>query len=300
MSADTSVPTLPRPAVVGGLLVGVVAVSSAAVLIRLADAPALAIAFWRTLGGTVALAPLAWGAARRQPPPRRLWSRMVASGVLLALHFALWIGSLSYTTVASSVTLVTMSPLFVAFGAARFLGEAPSRRTWLGMATTMVGAVVIGLGDLVDIELGVRALIGDLMALGGAVAVAGYLLIGRSARRQVPTSVYASVVYGTAALVLAAASLLAGAALGGYPAGTWLALLGLVVGPQLLGHTVFNALLSTVTATLVSIVVLSEPVGATLLAWLALGETPAALFWVGAPLILAGVAIATTREVPEL
>lgn len=290
-----AVAQLPRPAVLGGLVLGVAAVSSAAVLIRLADAHPLAISFWRCFGGAAALAPFALRARRGAPALDRSQRRqIVGAGLFLALHFALWIGSLELTTVASSVTLVTMSPIFVGIGSAWFLGETPRRRTWIGMAVTIVGAIVIGAADLADISLGPRALLGDAMAFGGAVAVTGYLLAGRAARRRLPLTVYAAGVYGVGAVVLLPVCLVAGADLWNYDTGTWLALAGLIVGPQLLGHTVFNGLLSTVTATVVSIVVLAEPVGATVLAWLVLDELPTTLFWVGAPLILVGVAYATT------
>lgn len=289
--------TGPPAGVVGGLALAVLAVSSAAVLIRVADAPALSVAFWRCLGGAVALAPLALRQRLGRTPLDAAQRRqIVGSGLLLALHFALWIASLSLTTVASSVTLVTMSPLFVGLGAGVFLDEPPGRRVWAGMGLTVAGAVVIGAGDATGVDLGTRALLGDAMAFGGALAVAGYLLVGRAARRRLPTTLYAGPVYGVAAATLAVAALATGAPLTGYDGTTWLALLGLVVGPQLLGHTVLNALLSRVTATVVSVVVLAEPVAATLLAWLLLAELPTALFWVGAPLILAGVAVTTARR----
>lgn len=292
-----AMPPLSRGAVIGGLIVGVAAVSASAVLIRLADAPPLAIAFWRCAGGAVVLAPFALRARRGAPPLDRVQRRqLVGAGVLLAAHFALWIWSLELTTVASSVTLVTMSPVFVGLGAGLFLGEAPTRRTWIGMAVTIAGALVIGAADWASVDLGASALLGDALAFGGAVAVAGYLLAGRAARRRLPVSVYAGAVYGVAAVVLLLASLVAGSDLAGFDRGTWLAILALIVGPQLLGHTVFNALLSTVTATVVAIVVLAEPVGATFLAWLVLDELPSALYWLGAPIVLAGVAYATARR----
>ncbi len=280
------------------ILTGIVAISFAAILVRVAEAPALALAFWRSFGGAVALAPFALRAGRRGTVLGRGDLRLLAaSGLFLGLHFALWIGSLSFTTVASSVTLVTASPIFVALGAAWFLGERSGRRTWIGMAVTITGAVVIGAGDLTGLAFGPRALLGDAMALAGAVAVSGYLLIGRSVRRrEIPNAVYASIVYATGAGALLVACVVTGTPLGGYPAATWLAIAGLVAGPQLLGHTVFNAVLRYVSATVVAIVVLAEPVGATLLAWLLLAEVPATLFWIGGPLILAGVLVATGRR----
>lgn len=304
--------TYSRPVVIGGMLVGVAAVGTAAILIRLAigadagiatasagHAPPLAVAFWRTVGGALALAPFAARERRRSggplPPIRR--RQLAASGFSLALHFALWLGSLALTTVASSVTLVTMSPIFVALGARRFLDERTPRRTWIGMTITIVGAVLIGVADASAVDLGPRALLGDVLAFGGAVAITGYLLIGRVARRDVGAATYAATVYTWAAIVLLPVCLLTGTRLTGYSAATWLAVLGVVVGPQLLGHTVFNALLSTVPPTIVSTAVVTEPLVSTLLAWFVLSELPAPLFWLGAPFVLAGVVVATWRRV---
>lgn len=303
MTPDPAVqPPVParRGAVVLGLLVGVLAVSSSAILIRIADAPPLALAFWRCAGGAVALAPFAVRARRRGAGRldgvQRL--RLAGSGILLALHFGLWITSLSYTTVASSATLVATSPLFVGIGSALFLAEPPTRRTWTGMALAMTGAVGVGVVDLSASDLGRPGLLGDVMAVGGAVMMAGYLLIGRAARRQLALPVYAAGAYGIAAVVLLAGALAARVPLGGYDAATWLAVAALVAGPQLLGHTVFNWLLSRVAATVVAICVLAEPVGATVLAWVVLAELPDPWFWAAAPFVLAGVWLAVTRGPP--
>lgn len=302
---------LPRPADLLGLLIGAIAVSTSAILARVAmgedpgvttaasgAAPALAVAFWRTALGALALAPPALRARRRQPAPLSATRRrqLVGSGLSLALHFALFQGALALTTVASAVTLVTMSPVFVALGGWWFLRERTQRRTVVGMALTIVGAVVIGVGDAAAIDLGPQALLGDAMAFGGAVAITGYLLVGRVARRDVPATLYSCSVYAWAAAALLVVCLVLRVPLTGYAPTTWLAILGIVAGPQLLGHTVFNTLLSSVPATVVSIVVLSEPVGAGLLAWLLLDELPSGLFALGAPLVLAGVAIATARR----
>jgi drug/metabolite transporter (DMT)-like permease len=302
---------LPRPAVIAGLIVGAIAVSTSAILARVAmgddpavaaaqtgSAPALGVAFWRTALGALALAPLAIRAQRRSATrltPQR-HRQLAFSGVVLGLHFALFQGALALTTVASAVTLVTMSPIFVALGGWWWLREPTDRRTWLGMGVTILGAVTIGLADLTSVDLGPQALLGDAMAFGGALAVTGYLLVGRLARRDVPGATYSAIVFGWAAITLLPLCLLTSAPLGGYRPMVWLAIGGIVIGPQLLGHTVFNALLSTVPATVVSIVVLSEPVGAGVLAWLLLDETPAGWFLLGAPLVLLGVAIATVRR----
>jgi drug/metabolite transporter (DMT)-like permease len=278
------------------MAVGIAAISTAPILVRAAALPALALAFWRCLAGALLLAPFALRGSRvRLERPER--ALLLGAGAFLAVHFALFNASLSFTSVASSATLVSCAPLFVGLGA-RLLGEPPTRRAWLGIALAIAGAVLIGLGDVGGGPAGdARApLLGDLLAFAGAAAMAGYLLLGRAARRRLPVSTYAASVYGVAAAMLLPACLLTGAQLGSYPAGSWLALAAIVAGPQLLGHTVFNGLLASVSASVVAVAILTEPVGATALAWLLFGELPAATFWVGAPLVLAGVWLAATRQ----
>lgn len=305
---------LSRPAVILALLVGMAAVSTAAILARSAmgatpgivtagegAAPALAIAFWRTTLGSLALAPAAWRAQRRaaRPLTRPRQQQLTLAGFALALHFALFQGALTLTSVASTVTLTTMSPLFVALGGWWLLGERTSRRAWIGIAVTVVGALVIGVGDATGASFGARALLGDAMALGAAMGGSAYLLAGRAARRDTATSTYAAIVYAWAGVLLLPLCLVTGTSLTGFDTTTWLAIVGIVVGPQLLGHTVFNLLLSTLPATTVSIAILAEPVGAGLLAWLLLGELPAPLFAVGAPLVLLGVLLVIRRSTEE-
>lgn len=277
----------------GALVVAVVAVSSAAILVRVADAPALAVALWRTGLGAVALAPFALR-TRVLPRGRQRWLLM-ASGSLLAMHFALWFTALDLTTVAASSVLVAMSPLVVGAGSALLLHEPPSRSTWAGLWLAMAGAVVVAGADL-DGVAGTRALIGDGLAFAAAVAAAGYLLLGRHARRTLPVSVYATWTYGTAAVLLLVVCLVTGTdtGVGGtYDTTTWLAITGLVVGPQLLGHTVLNLVMARVAATVVAVAIIAEPIGASALAALLLGEMPTGLFWIGAPLVLAGVLLAS-------
>lgn len=300
--APTAIAPLPRPVVYGGLLVGVLAVSTSAILaaVVIGDPPvlqlALAAAFWRCFGGALSLAPFAWRARHRHPLDRRTLRLLVVSGAFLAVHFALFLGSLAFTTVASSTTLATMSPIFVALGGVWFLDERPDRRTWIGMALTMVGAIAIGLADAGDIALGLRALLGDLMAFGAALAVTGYLLIGRRTRGSTHASIYSGTVYASASVVLLGICLAFDAPLWGYTPTQWWALAGLVAGPQLLGHTVFNTLMSSIPAHVVSISVLAEPVVATVLAWWLLDQLPAPLYFVAAPLVLVGVAMAVLRR----
>jgi drug/metabolite transporter (DMT)-like permease len=276
------------PLVAAGIAVGIVAISTSPILVREAHVPALALAFWRCLAGALLLAPFALRRGPRVPVGRDAgW--LALSGACLAVHFSLWNASLDRTTIASATVLVACSPLFVGVLAGPLLGEPPSRLGWAGIGLTIAGAAVIALGDAGAVDLGPRALLGDAMAFGGAAAIGAYFLIGRSLRRRLPASTYAASVYGVAAALLLPASLVSGAPLAGYGGGSWLAIGGVVVGPQLLGHTVFNALLATLTADTVAVVGLAEPVGATLLAWLVFRELPTLWFWPGAALVLAGV-----------
>jgi drug/metabolite transporter (DMT)-like permease len=289
---ETHRPVASTATVAAWMAVGIAAISFSPILVRVAALPALALAFWRCFAGAALLAPF----ARR--PAGKLGRvevvRLLAAGGFLAVHFSLWNASLALTSVAASTTLVSCSPLFVGLGG-RLLGEPPGRRAWLGIALAIAGAAAIGLGDA-RIDVGGRALLGDALAFAGSAAMAGYLLLGRAARRRLPVATYAASVYGVAAAVLLPACLLTGSALLGYRAGSWLALAAIVAGPQLLGHTVFNALLARVSATVVAVAILTEPVGATALAWLLLDELPAATFWLGAPLVLAGVWLTVTGE----
>jgi drug/metabolite transporter (DMT)-like permease len=277
----------------GLLVVAVLAVSSAAVLVRIADAPALALAWWRTAAGAAAL--IAPALRSRVSPDGRQRLLLVVSGVLLAMHFWWWFLSLGLTTVAASAVLVSLSPVAVGVGSAWLLSEPPGPRVWSGLALTVVGAIVIVADDLGGVSA--RAFVGDALAFAAALAVAGYLLLGRQVRRTLPVTVYASWTYGTAAAVLAALALATGTPLGvvaPFDRATWLAIAALVAGPQLLGHTVFNLVLGRVPATVVAVVVIAEPVGATILAAVLLDEAPTGLFYVGAPLVLGGVLLAAT------
>lgn len=275
------------------LVVGVVAVSFAGVLIRVASAPALALAFWRSFGGALALTP----AALRDTsvPTAQERRRMLLSGVCLAVHFALFIGAFAFASIATVVVLVATSPVWVGIGSWLFLGTPPSPRTWIGIAVAAVGAVVVGLAEAGG-DVGSDPLLGALMAVGGAIAVSAYLIIGQRTRARLSVATYGAWVYGTAAAVLLLLSVTSGSPLFGFDATTWWAIAGLTIGPQLLGHTVFNLILDRVPATTVAVVVLSEPVGAGLLALLLLAEVPPPLMVPGGVLILLGVYLASDRR----
>lgn len=301
---------LPRGAVAIGVGIGIIAVSTAAILARIAmggqpgvltagpgGASALAIAFWRTALGALALSPAAWWSMRVSGGPSRRDHRALAgAGLALAGHLVLFQGALALTSVATAVTLTTMSPLFVAVGSWWLLGERAERRSLVGVALTIAGALVIGVASARGDDPGGTMLLGDLMALAAAVGGAAYLLAGRRSRRHLSTSTYAAIVYAWAAVLLLAVALVTDTALTGFDPRSWLAIAGIVIGPQLLGHTVFNLLLSTLSATAVSTAILAEPVGAAVLAWLLLDEVPTAWFALGAPLVLIGVLLVIRRR----
>jgi drug/metabolite transporter (DMT)-like permease len=276
------------------LIVGVTAVSFSAVLVREADAPSFAVAFYRCAMASVVLVPL--GLVRHRDEYRRLtprqWRLALASGVVLSAHFATWISSLSFTTVAASAVLVQTLPLWVAaFG--RFVGERPSRRALVGMGVAIVGTAIIAGGGF---EGGSRAVLGDLLALAGAVFAAIYVLLGRTLRQQLSLVTYSSIVYAASATVLAVVMAVSGTAFLGYPSKTWLMFVLITAGPQFLGHTTFNYLLGHVRASIVAVALLAEPVGATLLAWLILGERPGIATAIGGAVVLVGVYLAIAAE----
>jgi drug/metabolite transporter (DMT)-like permease len=286
-----------RPAVPPALVLmaAVLAVSWAGPLIRFATAPALVVATWRLLF-SVAMIALILIVRRGVPRPRLRgseWLLAAAAGALLAGHFWSWIASLSYTSVASSVVLVSMQPLFVGVLSAVFLGERPGRAQWTGIGLATGGAVVIGWGDF---AAGPEALFGDFLAILGALLVSGYYIIGRRLRQQMELWWYVGVVYGMAALVLLVAVLLQpGTALTGYPTTDWLVFLALAAGPMMIGHTGVNYALRYVPAYVVNLAILGEPVGATVIAWAlpAIREVPPPQVLAGAVLILGGIAVAT-------
>ncbi len=305
-----------------GLGIGLLAVSTASLFIRYAQAdgaPSLIIAAYRLTLATLALLPLAlW---RQRAELRRLtgreWLLTGLSGIFLGLHFGTWISSLEYTTVANSVVFVSTAPLFVALIAAVWLRERPTRGVLLGLALALVGSVIVGVSDACAAPAGcpspsdfVRgtSFFGDLLALAGAVAVAAYLIIGRTVRGRMSLLVYILLTYGSAALTLiAGVSVLRGSFAGFEPADFAASLLGgrlgwglcvvlLALAPQLIGHSSYNWALKYLPATFVSVTVLGEPIGSTLLAYLLLGETPTLLKLLGAALILSGIFLAARRD----
>lgn len=280
------------------LVVGIVAVSFGSIFVRYAqeDAPSLAVAAYRLALATLFLLPAAWMRHHREWHRLRAadWGWLLAAGLFLAVHFATWITSLQYTSVSSSVALVSTSPLWVALFASIAWREPITPSLASGLLLAMAGSVTISLAEA-RAAISAKPLLGNLLALAGALAVSGYWLIGRRMRRRLALVPYVTAVYGTAAVALAAAALLAGQPLAGFKSSTyaWLLLLALV--PQLLGHSSFNWALGQLPASYVAIATLGEPIGASVLALALLGEVPSGLKIAAAAAILAGISLALRR-----
>lgn len=296
------------------LLIGILAVSAASIFIRFAqhEAASLVVAAYRM--GVAGLVMAAIALPRRRAEISKLSRAEIGlallSGLFLALHFATWIQSLEMTTVASSVVLVTTSPLWLALMAHWFLGEDLNRRTLIGLGIALLGGVVIGLSDscaasgvglscppLIEFVQG-EAFVGNLLALAGALTGAGYFLIGRSLRQKLSLTSYVFLVYASAGAILVVTALVSGQPLAGFSPQTylWLLLLGLV--PQLIGHSSFNWALGQLPAAYISLPLLAEPVGSILLAMFFLDEVPSAIKLGGAALILAGILLGSRRQTP--
>ncbi|HEX8681594.1 MAG TPA: DMT family transporter [Ardenticatenaceae bacterium] len=289
---STRRPPVP-PSVV--LLLGVFAVSTGSIFARLADAPALVIAAYRCTLATLILLPIASISARDELRrlARREWMLAFGAGFFLALHFATWISSLDYTSVASSVVLVTTNPIWVGLLTPFISSDRISRATALGILLSVTGGVVISAGDF---QVGGTALLGDGLALLGAMAAAVYLLLGRRLRQNLSLVSYVVVCYGSAALLLLALVAVLRLPMTGYTPETYLWLLAMAVVPQIIGHTSYNWALGFFSASLIAVSLLGEPIGATVLAYLVLGESVGWVTLVGGAIILAGIYFAARGE----
>jgi len=274
------------------VLVGVFAVSFSALFVRLCSAPPLAIASYRLLFTFLLLIPAsaAGGFAGVRGMSRRQLLLSAGSGCFLALHFVTWFTSLKYTSVASSVVIVTVQPVFVVLGSWLFFKEKVPRKAVFGGALALSGSFVIGAGDF---KTGMEAFYGDLLALAAAVMVSGYILIGRRLRGSVELTGYTFVTYGTSSVVLLLATLMARVPFYPYPATDWVLFFALAAVCTVLGHTTFNWAMRYVQASVVSVSILGEPLGAIVWASIFLREYPTARQLAGGGLIFAGLFIFT-------
>ncbi len=274
------------------LAIGVFAISWAAPLIRLCEAPPLAIATYRMGFSALLLLPLAIKDCLRELKPRGVLT-LFLPGAFLGLHFALWVSSLSYTSVASSVILVTTNPIFVGFLSFFLLGEKMTKPLILGTALAIGGGITVGVGDFRE---GGGLLLGNGLALAGALMMSCYLVAGRTFRERASLLTYVFVVYGAAALLLLLLSALLGEPLRGFPPTTWVLFILLALVPTLVGHSTINWAVRHLSTPVVALAIVGEPVLASLLAYLVLGE---ALTWarvVGGGVILAGVYLGIFRR----
>ena len=290
------------------LVVGIFTVSVGSILARLAQSegvPSLVIAAYRTLVAALILLPFML--TRHQDEVRALkladWRLALLSGVALAIHFATWITSLSFTSVAASTVLVSTSPLWVALAAPFFLSEPFTRWLKIGMTLALVGTVIISVSTMVvvengrlllnttDLATGQQPLLGNTLALIGGLAAAVYLLIGRKLRPSLSLTSYATLVYGTAAICLVLMVWLTGSSLLGYSPQVYLLFLALGIVPQLLGHSSFNYALGYLPAAYVGVTIFSEPITASILALIVFGERPGPMVVLGSVFVLVGVLV---------
>ncbi|HEY9392453.1 MAG TPA: DMT family transporter [Mycobacteriales bacterium] len=290
---------LPSPGHLALIALALCAVSTAAPLIAATAAPALAIAFWRTAMASAVVLPTAVvrNRAELRSLDRRQRRLSVISGVFLSAHFATWVPSIVFTTVASSTALVSTQPVWTAV-AARLTGRRVERGVWLGIGIALAGVVWLTGADL---ALSARALFGDLLAVAGGIFAAVYITAGAAVRARISTTTYTAVCYTTCALLLLAGCLFSGVALVGYTGSTWLKLVALTVGAQLLGHSLFNVVLRSTSPTVVSLAILFEVPGAALIAGLWLGQVPPLSTVPGLVLLLLGIAVVVRygRSAPD-
>jgi drug/metabolite transporter (DMT)-like permease len=280
------------------LTVGVLSISTAAIFIKLcADADAVVIAAARLSIAALVLLPVAWGVRHGQlfESFRQHRFYLLLAGVFLAAHFLFWITSLKHTSVLSSVVIVTTNPIFIGIASYFLFHEKPSRGLILGIAVAAVGGGLIAMSDAGAAD---NSLYGDAMALAGAVMASCYFLVGRKLRGDVHILSYITPVYLVAGVVLAALVLGTGRPLAGYRGSTYLYFVLLAVIPQLLGHGALNWALRYISATMVAVFVLGEPIGSAILACLLLAEPVTPLQGCGGALILTGIFLAVWQPRP--
>ncbi len=296
------------------LLVGVLAASSSSILVRYAQhegVASLAIAAWRMILASLVLLPLALATRRRElrGVGPRLALTAVLAGTFLAAHFVTWITSLEYTSVASSAALVTTNPIWVGLATVFIFREHLARLTIVGIAISLLGCLMIVLVDLDPALAPAMAdaatvagapsrqpVLGNGLALLGALGVSAYLLTGRSLAWRLSLLAYVTLVYGAAAGVLVVTAVIAGVELWGYSSVGWWSLAGLALGPQLVGHTAFNWSLRRLSPTFVALSILGEPVGSAILASFLFAEIPSSLQLAAFATLLAGIGVAALGE----
>ena len=266
---------------------GIIGIGTSGPLIAMSAMPILTLIFWRNLGGSLITLPFALRHSRDRTGMK--WA--VIAGVLLALHFIGFFLAMRMTTVAAGTALVALQPIFAALFVKFSGGHIPSK-AWLGMVVSFVGVVLV---SGVDLTISLRAFLGDIAALVSAALAAAYMIAGSKAQRTLETSTYTTVCYFVCAMTALPMALIAGNEIFSFEQSEWLILLGLILGAQLLGHTMFNSALKRVSPAIVSLIVFFEvPVSAVLAAWW-LEQTPPIGVIPGIVLILIGCVLVVTR-----
>jgi len=278
------------------LLISIIAVSTASILIRWTDAPPLAIASYRMLISVAMLMPFFLrnkGIEKLRRQGKRQIINLLLVGIVLAIHFASWITSLSLTSVTSSVIFVHIDPIFVAIISHIFLNEKITKRTLSGIVISFIGVSVIAMGDA---GTGESNLIGDALALTGGIMLGLYIIGGRFYRKNLDLTTYVTPVYSMAAASLLLMSLVTETQLTGFSYSTYGFFFLIALIPMIFGHTLYNWALRYLSAPVVSLSLLGEPVGASILAFFLLGEVPPFFTIVGGGITLVGILISAYRS----
>ena len=276
------------------LFVGIIAVSFSAIFVKWSEAPASVIGMYRLLMTNVLLLPWVFQYRHEWRQLTRVDAiKLASSGFFLGLHFLLWMESLRHTTVASSTMILALEPILVMLGSFWLFKHRTSKASIIGVGIALIGVIMIGWGDF---ALSQQALYGDLLSVLGTIAVVIHLLLGQDLRRRVTSFVYNFAVFLVAGICLALYNWGAGYSFTNYPAREWMIFLLMAVVPTVLGHMLFNWLLKYVSATSISMSILGEPVGASILAWIMLGEIMTPLQMIACILLLSGVWLFLKKE----
>jgi drug/metabolite transporter (DMT)-like permease len=271
--------------------IGIIGIGTSGPLIAMSAMPVLSLIFWRNLGGALMTAPFAL--RHRIDRTGAKWA--VLAGFVLALHFYGFFLAMRMTSVAAGTALVALQPIFAALFLKFAGGEIPSR-AWLGMFVSFVGVLLI---SGIDLQISLLAFLGDLAAIISAALAAIYMLIGARAQRTLETSTYTSICYFFCAMTALPMALIAGNEIFNFTAREWWILLGLIIGAQFLGHTMFNSVLKRVSPAVVSLIVFFEvPVSSILAMWW-LNQKPPVGVIPGIVLILFGCALVVLRTRPS-
>lgn len=270
------------------LVASLIAVAHAAIFVRMADADPLVTAAYRMAIAAAVLLPVAAVTARQEIRQlgKREWRLIGWAAVFLALHFATWIASLDFTSIANSVVLVTLTPVWLAVWAVVALRQPPGRRTWLAVGLALAGSIVMGSGSA---RLGLETLFGDGLALAGGILFVGFLLLAEAARRSIGIVAFVTLVYGGAAVLLWAVVFALGLPVVGLSLETYLAFIGLGLVSQIIGHTGFNWAVRAISPMVLALLFLTEPLLSTALGWFYFGEGFARETGIGGVLILAAI-----------